>query len=63
MNKVKPVGVSGTRGAMRIPARPATIELIIQLIAAIRSADMPLTNAPFSVSAEARVCNPNLVYR
>ncbi len=63
MNKLKPVGVNGTSGAMRIPARPATIEPIIQLTAAIRSGEIPLTKAPFSVSAEARVCSPKRVNR
>ena len=42
-------------GAMRMPAIAATAALIIQFRAATRSGAMPLTSAPFSVSAAARV--------
>ena len=42
-------------GAMRMPARPATAELIIQFEAAIRSGEIPLTKAPLSDSAAALV--------
>ncbi len=41
----------------------ATAALIIQFKAATRSGAMPLTSAPFSVSAAARVCRPKRVKR
>jgi hypothetical protein len=48
---------------MRIPDTPPTAALIIQLAAASRSGAMPLTYAPFSFSAAARVRSPNPVNR
>ena len=63
MNSVYVPGTSGTRGAMRMPAMPHTTKLMIQLTSAMRSGESPLTSAPISVSAEARVANPNRVNR
>ena len=63
MNSVYATGISGTIGAIRMPATAATAELIIQLTAAMRSGDSPLTYAPFSVSAAARVASPKRVKR
>ncbi len=48
---------------MRMPANPQTTKLMIQLISAMRSGESPLTRAPTSVSAEARVASPNRVNR
>ena len=48
---------------MRIPANPATAALMTQFRAAMRSGEIPLTNAPFSDSAAARVWSPNRVNR
>ncbi len=42
MKRVYATGTSGTMGAMRMPASPATAELSIQLYAAIRSGETPL---------------------
>jgi hypothetical protein len=50
-------------GEMRMPARPAISELITQFATAIRFGDRPVTTAPFSVSAAARVASPNRVNR
>src|SRR5712692_6468679 len=63
MNSVYEIGTSGAIGAMRMPDRPATMALIIQFAAATRSGAMPLRNAPFSLSAAARVASPNRVNR
>ena len=63
MKSVYPIGVGGTIGAIRIPETAATAALIIQLAAAMRSGEMPLTKAPFSVSAAARVTSPKRVNR
>ena len=46
-----------------MPAMPHTTKLMIQLTSAMRSGDSPLTSAPTSVSAEARVASPNRVKR
>ena len=42
---------------------PHTTKLMIQLISATRSGESPLTSAPTSVSADARVARPKRVKR
>ena len=42
---------------------PETTKLMIQLTSAMRSGERPLTSAPTSVSAEARVARPKRVKR
>ena len=42
---------------------PQTTKLMIQLTSAMRSGESPLTSAPTSVSAEARVARPKRVKR
>ena len=57
------LGTTGESGAIRMPAAPTTAPASIQFNSAIRSGEMPLTYAPASFSAVARVSRPNLVQR
>ena len=63
MKSVYEYGTSGVMGAIKMPAMPAMTALITQFTAAMRSGEMWETYAPFSLSAAARVCNPNRVNR
>lgn len=63
MNRVYETGMSGTIGAIRMPDSPAIIVDSAQLAYAMRSGDRPVTSAPVSVSAAARVARPNRVSR
>jgi hypothetical protein len=63
MNSVYWIGSGGTIGAIRIPAAPATRALSVQLAAVTWSAAMPLTWAPFSLCATARLASPKRVNR
>ena len=63
MNSVYVPGWRGTRGAISTPAMPHTTKLMIQLTSAMRSGESPLTSAPTSVSADARVARPKRVNR
>ena len=56
-------GATGDKGAMRIPAAPTTAPASIQFNSAIRSGEIPVTYAPASDSAVARVSRPNRVHR
>ena len=53
----------GTSGPIKIPARPATAPLMAQLARAMFSGESPVTKAPTSDSAEARVASPKRVNR
>ncbi len=57
------LGTTGESGAIRIPAAPTTAPASIQFNSAMRSGEMPLTYAPASFSATARVSRPNRVQR
>jgi hypothetical protein len=56
-------GTTGASGAIRMPAAPATAPASIQFNNAMRSGEIPLTYAPVSDSATARVSRPNRVHR
>ena len=63
MNKVYDPGMSGTSGPIKIPARPATAPLMAQFANAMFSGESPVTRAPNSDSADARVASPKRVKR
>ena len=61
INRLVVPGSSPAMGAMKITAAPASIEAIIQLMAASRTGECPSSTAPFSLSAAARVARPKRV--
>ena len=63
MNSVYDVGSTVETGAIRIPAMPASTVASIQLPAPMRFADSPISAAPRSFSALARVASPKRVKR
>ena len=63
MYSVYAVGSTVEIGAIRMPAAPARMVARIQLPPEVRSADRPITDAPVSFSATARVARPKRVKR
>ena len=63
MNSAYASGMSGTMGAISTPPTPAITVLSAQFTSAMRCGDRPVTNAPFSDSAAARVARPKRVNR
>ena len=61
MNSEYEVGSRLATGAIRIPATPARTVAITQFWPAMRLAEIPVSAAPRSFSAPARVARPNRV--
>ena len=62
-NRTKLVGLSAVIVANSIPMTTAITDPRIQLVAATRCGDSPVRSAPFSLSADASVAQPNRVKR